>query len=812
MTSDFGQKTSDTIMLKNYLITTLRKLNRQKNYTAINVLGLALGITCCLFIFLIIQYELRFDRFHQKYDRIYRVVTDEKINDVVNFTMGTPAPMAQALRQDFPNLEKVAAIFGMYSGLFAITLEANTANRFQENNRVAFVEPEFFEIFDFPWIAGDPQTLAEPNGVALTEATAKKFFGAADPLGRTIRLDNQIDLKVIGIVKNLPIHTDFPFTAFISWKTVPHAGMPIDAWGNLSSNVNTYVLFAPNDSPAALQQKLSDFKNKYHPDAQDANKRVHKLQPLSEVHNDGRYGNYGQRATSKTTLWGLGLIGIFLLITACINFINMATAQAINRAREVGVRKVLGAFRSQLVTQFLGETFIITLLGAAFAVMLAELLLPNLNDMLRLQISFHPFSELSVFLFLLSLVAAVSLLAGLYPAFVLSQFMPALALKSKVRASAAGGLSLRRGLVVFQFVISQLLIIGTIIVTRQMDYFRNKEMGFDQNAIIVTPLPSNEAAKLQTLRHQLLQNSPIKNVTFGYASAASGNIWDTNLRHTLRGQEERFAADLKFADTEYVPTYNLKLIAGRNYVESDTMTELVVNETFARKLGFAPQDLIGKGFKMGRRPYYLPVVGVVQDFHTRPLQQEIRPCLLAARRTAYQEASIKIETQNIKETLAQIEKAWSTAFPEFVYSYEFLDQRIADFYQQERMTSQLFRAFSAIAIFIGCIGLFGLMSFMAAQRTKEIGVRKVLGATVPDILTLFSKEFAALIAIAFIVAAPIAYVTMNDWLTNFAYRINIGFGVFLLTIVITLLIAAITVGYRATKAALANPVEALRYE
>ena len=799
-------------MFKNYFITTLRKLNRQKNYTLINVLGLALGITCCLFIFLIIQYELRFERFHQKYDRIYRIVTDEKINDIVNPTMGTPIPMAPALRNDFPNLEKVTAVFGMYSGLFSIAREANTTSRFQENDCIAFVEPEFFEIFDFPWSAGDPKDLNEPNVAALTETTAKKFFGASDPVGRTIRMDNQADLKVIGIVKDLPLHTDFPFTVFISWKSVPITGMPMDSWTNLTSNVNTYVLFAPNDSPAALQKQLPDFKNKYHPDAQDANKRVHKLQRLSEMHYDGRYGNHGQRTTSKTTLWALGVIGIFLLVTACINFINIATAQAINRAKEVGVRKVLGAFRSQLITQYLGEAFLITLLGALLAVGLAEIFLSTLNALLRLKISFQPVADFSLLGFIATLVITVSLLAGLYPAFVLSQFMPALALKSKVRASSSGGLSLRRGLVIFQFIISQLLIIGTIIVTKQMDYFRNKEMGFEQNAIVTVPLPVNDAAPLQTLRNQLLQSSQIKNVTFGWSSAASGNVWDTNLRHTLRGQEETFASDLKFADTEYIPTYNLKLIAGRNYTASDTTTELVVNETFARKLGFTPQDLIGKTFKLGRRPYYLPIVGVVQDFHTRPLQEGIRPCLLAARRTAYQEASIKINAQNVKAALAHVEKVWSTTFPEFVYSFEFLDQRIADFYQQEQLMAQLFRVFSAIAIFIGCMGLFGLISFMAAQRTKEIGVRKVLGATVGNILSLFLKEFAALIAVAFVVAAPVAYFTMNNWLTNFAYRINIGAGVFLLTMAITLLIAAITVGYRAARAALANPVEALRYE
>lgn len=799
-------------MFKNYFVTTIRKLSRQKNYTAINVLGLALGMACCLFIFLIIQYELRFDRFHSKFDHIYRIVTDEKINDIVSETMGSPIPMAAALRQDFPNLEKVAVVFGNYGGLFAVAQDDGTVQRIQENERVAFVEPEFFEIFDFPWIAGDPKSLAEPNGVALTEEFAQKFFGNADPLGRTIRMDNQFDLKVIGVVKNFPSHTDFPFSVLISWKTLPQTGWDVEAWGNLSSNVNTYVVLPPNYSAQEFESQLVAFKEKYHPNAKDANKRVHKVQPLSEVHYDGRYGNYGQRAISKATLWALGLIGVFLLVTACINFVNMATAQAINRAKEVGVRKVLGAFRSQLITQYLAETFIITLLGAALAVVLVELLLPTLNNVLQLRIRFDLFGNSSIFAFLFLLTLAVSLLAGLYPAFVLSHFMPALALKSKLHTSAGGGLFLRRGLVVFQFIISQMLIIGTIIVTAQMDYFRNKEMGFDKQAIVTVPLPVNDAAKLQRLRTQLLQNSYVRNATFGYTSAASGNVWDTNLRHTLNGPEETFASDLKFADVNYIPTYALKLVAGRNYVESDTISEFVVNETFARKLGYSPHALLGKMFKLGSRRPYMPIVGVVQDFHTRPLQEEIRPCLLAAHRRAYYEASIRIEAQNMKEALSHIENVWSAAFPEFVYRFEFLDQRLASFYQEELKMSQLFRVFAAIAIFIGCIGLLGLISFVAAQRTKEIGVRKVLGASVIDILGLISKDFAVLITIAFAVAAPVAYFVMNNWLENFAYRIDVGLGVFAATIAVTLIIASATVGYRALQAALANPIEALRYE
>ncbi|MEK7729942.1 MAG: ABC transporter permease, partial [candidate division KSB1 bacterium] len=772
-------------MFKNYLLTALRKLNRQRNHTAINVLGLALGMACCVFIFLIIQYETSFERFHGKRERIYRVVTDEQMNEIVSPTMGTSMPMAEALRSDFPQLEKVAVTFGNYSGLFAITRADQTLARFQENDVVAFVEPQFFDIFDFPWLAGDPQSLSEPNSVALSEDAARKFFGEANPIGQTLQMDNQITLKVTGLVKNFPRNTDFPFHVIISWKTLPETGWDVESWTNLTSNVNTFVLLPPQFSVADLQSRLPDFKNKYHPDLKDANKRVLKLQPLGEIHHDVRYGNFGQRTTPKSVLLALGLIGAFLLLTACINFINIATAQALTRAKEVGVRKVLGAFRSQLVTQYLGETFVITLLAAALAIVFVELLLPSVNALLRLKLAFKPFDSFSLFSFLSLLILVVGLLAGLYPAFVLSRFMPARAIKSQVATSNNRGLFLRRCLVLLQFLISQLLIIGTLIVTQQMDFFRTKEMGFDQTAIVTVPLPANEVAKLQTLRVALAQDSRIKNVTCGFSSAASGNSWDTNLRHTLNGPEKTFASDLKFADANYIPTYNLKLIAGRNYVASDTVSELVVNETFAQKLGMTPQEIIGKSFKMGRRPY-LPVVGVVQDFHTRPLQEVIRPCLLAANWRGYQEAAIKLETANMKEALAHLEKTWSATFPEFVFSYQFLDERIADFYKEEQKMAQLFRVFAVIAIFIGCLGLFGLISFMAAQKTKEIGVRKVLGASVQNILLLFSREFALLLGVAFLLAAPVAYFVMQNWLDNYPYRIEIGAGVFGLALGLTL--------------------------
>ncbi len=797
-------------MLKNYFKIALRKLSRNRLYATINVFGLAMGMMCCLFIFLIITYELRFDRFHSKADRIYRITTDEVINDATSYTMGAPMPLAQALRNDFPSLEKVTVMFYAQNALFSIKSETGEIKRFQENEGVVCIEPEFFEIFDFPWIAGDPKSLSDPNNIALTETLAKKFFGEVNPVGQTLRLDNQIDLKIVGVVKNFPVHTDLPFTAMISWKTLPQTGVNVQAWGNMLSNANTFVLLPENFSPDELQSKLRALRQKYEPDDSDEN--LYKLQPLSEIHFDGRYGNYSEHTISKSTLFGLGVIGIFLLITACINFINMATAEAINRAKEIGVRKVLGAFRSQVMSQFMGETFIITLLGALLALVFGELLLPVLNSVLRLKITLGIFDNLELLGFLAALILVVSLLAGLYPAFVLSRFAPALAIKNKMSKGFGGGLFLRRGLVVFQFFISQLLIIGTIIVTLQMDYFHNKDMGFDKDATVVVSLPDNDATKLQTFRTELLRSNLIRKVSFNYSSASSGNRWDASLMHNVRGTEEEFVSDLKFADTEYLSTYGLELIAGRNYVPSDTISEFVVNETFAKKLGVAPLDLIGKMIKLGSRRSYMPIVGVVKDFNSTSLHEEIRPCLLAARRTAYQEAGIKINMQGADEALRHIEKNWTATFPEFVYNYEFLDERVAGFYAEEQKMSQLFRAFSSIAIVIGCIGLFGLVSFMAAQRTKEIGVRKVLGATMRHILIIFSRELAVLIVAAFAIAVPIAYVIMNNWLENFAYRIEIGAPVFVLAFISSALIAALTVGYRAIKAATANPVESLRYE
>jgi len=800
-------------MFKNYLTTTLRKLSRNKAYTAINVFGLALGITCSLMLFLLIKYELSFDNFHAKAARLCRVNTIYVRAEGESHDTGTPFPFGPALRKDFPELEKVAmADFDESYGLITIIDGDKAPVRYREKEGIVFIEPDFFDMFDFPWIAGNPKTLAEPNNVALTEELAQKYFPNENPIGKRIRLDNKLDLIVTGVLKNFPSNTDFPFKLLVSFITVKDLGRELESWQNTMSLLQTYVLLPENLSFKNLESRLPAFLEKYWTDKDGVDKRIHTVQPLREIHFDTRYGAFSGKVTSKATIVALALIGFFLIVTACINFVNLATAQAIDRSKEVGVRKVLGANRMQLIRHFMGETLAITILAVFLALALNELFLSHVAKILGRDLSLHLFGDTSVAWFLLMIGAAVSLLSGFYPALVLSGFQPALALKSKNTTKQGGGLTLRRGLVIVQFAISQALIIGTLIIAAQMDYFRNKDLGFNKDAIVTVALRNRDPLRLETLRTQLLQNAAIKNVSLAYASASSGNSWSTSYHHKLGDHLEKHVASLRFADARYFETYGLQLLAGRAYAECDTIKEFVVNEALVRQLGFAsPQDAIGEYLTFWDAPAK-PIVGVVKNFHLVSLHDEIKPCLMATNQRDYRQASIKINFQDAKAALQHIEKIWNATFPENVFEYKFLDDTIAEFYEDEEKMSQLLKIFAGIAILIGCLGLFGLVSFMAAQRTKEIGVRKVLGASAGDILALFSKEFAGLILVAFLLAAPIAYFAMNDWLENFVYRINVGLGVFLSTIVVTFVVAGATVGYRAMRSALTNPAEALRYE
>ncbi|HUQ96559.1 MAG TPA: ABC transporter permease [Chitinophagaceae bacterium] len=804
-------------MLRNYLLTAYRNLLRNKSYTAINVIGLAVGIAACLLIFLVIWFQTSFDNFHKKRDAIYRVVSEFNNPDGKGYSSGVPLPVAAGLRLDYPQVKEVASIYGGQSGLVSIPEEKNDVylKKFNEDRGVYFAEPQFFQMFDFKWLAGNSATaLKEPNTGILTKETAERYFGNWEAaVGKTIRHNNRNLIKITGILDNVPVNSDFPLKVVISFKTLKNTGAAanLDDWVSTSSDANCFIEL-PSSLPAStFNTYLKSFVKKHKPAEYVKDNLI--LQPFKDLHFDDRFGNFKGSTFSKELLTALSLIGIFLLVIACVNFINLATAQAVNRAKEVGVRKVLGSNRSQLIGQFIGETALITFTAILVALGIAAMTLPFLNQLL--QVPLHLSFDGSLFLFLLAVLLLVTMISGFYPAVVLSGFNPSTALKSKIAPKIIGGISLRRGLVVLQFCIAQVLIIGTLVIVNQMSFFRNANLGFDKEAIVAVPLPGDSISttKYDYLRDQLANQPGIKQISFSFATPANDGSWYSDFKFDHATKSTDFGANLKWADTSYFNLYNLQFVAGRPYMQSDTVREFVVNETLVKKLGLRkPQDIIGKELNFWDGSRVATVVGVIKDFHANSLRDPIVPVVMGCWKDVYQTMGIKIIPERATETLATIEKLWNQAFPENVYEYQFLDDRIANFYQQENQLSRLYKMFAGIAIFISCLGLYGLVSFMAVQRNKEVGIRKVLGASVSSIVYLFSKEFTILIAIAFLIAAPVAYYFMHNWLANFTYRINLDWTIFLLGILVSVLIAWITVGYKAIKAAMANPVNSLRTE
>ncbi len=801
-------------MLKNYFKITFRNLFKNKAYLSINLLGLTLGVACALLIFVVIRYQNSFDNFHTKADRLYRVYSYENKADKDSYNGGSSLVLPTALRTDFSDLEGITQVYADGSNMvFAIQEDGKAETTKYMEYRFAFVEPEFFAMFTYPLLIGEAKSaMKEPNSVILTEKIAKKYFGNNEKaIGKIIRWDNKLDLKVTGIAKDVPKNTDIRFEIFISYASL-HQFVDKEefiTWGSISSAYETFVLLPEKYTQAQVEARMPAFREKYI--TKNDQTRNYALQPLKEMHFDERLGNFNGSAVSLQMLWALGLISIFLIITACINFINLATAQAVKRSKEVGIRKVLGSSRVALIQQFLGETFFITTIAVLLAMVCAEYLLPYVNDLLGMEIEKHFLWNKETGFFLIGLTFVVTLLSGFYPALVLSGFNPVLAIKNSITSNHAGGMSLRRGLVIAQFAISQVLVTSTLIAVQQMDYFQSKDVGFNKKGVVVLTLPKNDSLRFNTLKAELQRITEIEKISFAMTSPASGNNAITNVGLTGKDSKDDVDANMKRVDADYLEVYGLKLAAGRNMMPTDTLNEVLINETLARRLGFkTPEEALGKTLRRGKSPK--PIVGVLKDFHVNSLHRGIDPVYMGAGIHRYETAGVKFSTKNTKEMMGKIEKLWSSVFPEYVFEYEFLDESLARFYQGEKQLSNLFKIFAFIAIFIGCIGLYGLVSFMATQKNKEIGIRKVMGASVGQIVYLFSKEFAKLLLVAFVIASPIIYYVMSGWLADFEYRVNIGWQVFVISIVSSALIACFTVGYKSLRAALANPVKSLRSE
>ena len=822
----FHGKLNRNYMFKNYFKIAWRNLTRNKSYAAINVTGLAVGIAVCMVIFIIIQYQTSFDNFHTKKDRVYRVLTEyhHAESGSISYGKDLPFPMPLGLKTAFPQIE-AAPIFASHDDQLLIPDENGTAAKvFKEQRGVFYTGPSFFKIFDFPLLAGSYESLKDPNNVFLTKEVAEKYFGDwKTAIGKTIKLqaggfifEHGTDvLKVSGILAGIPSNTDFQLKLVVAYGTGftgDYLAKSAD-WAQTIPDFGCYVLLPPNVAVDNFNQQLRAYSRK----AQSpGNNNSHIIQSLNAVHYDAEAGNYSNKTISHQLLNVLWMIAAFILLIACVNFVNLSTAQAVNRAKEVGVRKVLGSNKSQLQIQFIVEAFLIVTGAVVLAAVITILALPYVSKLLELSLSFDIFNNPAIILFLLTVTIGVTALAGFYPAIVLSRFNPVNALQRKLTSGTAKGISLRRGLVVFQFIIAQALIIGTLIIVKQMDYFMDQPLGFDKDAIVNVPfrVDSLRIARLEYLKNQLLSVNGVQAVSYSSNTPvedANDNWSALKFNHAIK--ETDFKAITKFADEGYIPAYKLQLVAGRNLQPSGYTREFLVNESLVKSLGIKnPNDILNKEISIWGDLIKCPVVGVVKDFNDRSFRNNLAPLLISTNNTMYNQAGIKLATKNISSTMSAVKQIFDKTFPDFVYEYKFLDDKIASFYKQENQLSALYKIFAAIAIFLSCLGLYGLASFMAVQRIKEVGIRKVLGASAGSIVYLFSKEFIILIAIAFAIATPIAWYYMHQWLQAYAYRISISWWLIAAGGLAAIIIALTTISFQAIKAAMANPVKSLRSE
>ena len=801
-------------MLQNYLTIAWRQVNKNRAYALINITGLALGMSCALLIFALVRYHYQTDRHHHHYDRIYQFTTRFTSPSGDGTIQGVPYPLGKAVRTDHPDIEQLAMLEEWYSPLIVVPLAKGPDRKIKEKQHAgAFVEPAYFRIFDYTWLAGGPDDLRQPGTVVLSADMARRCFGTtANVVGRTLRLDARIPARVVGVFADYQDNTDLAYPLMASWASLreQRGNRPEDEpFDNLNGSTHCFALFNSRFTAADWNRGVPSFVKKYNP--KNVNETAYRVALFSTMHLSPELGGI-----SRGLLVSLLAIGLLLIGTASINFVNLATAQALNRAREVGVRKVLGSTPTQLFWQFIGETAFIVLVATAAAIGLfaygQRLAHEYLSGPFRFTFYFTP----SVLGWLTLLVSGVILLAGLYPALVLSGFRPVVVLAGRLTTRQAGGISLRRGLVVAQFAIAQLLIIGLVVVASQLHYVRTKDIGFRKDAILTIHLPdgpNQDHSKMSTFHHLATALPEVGKFSYSMAGPPQ-STWTsyTKVRFESRSEDEPFSPQQAWVDAGYVGLYDLKLVAGRNLQPADTARETLVNETFAHRLGFnRPADVVGKVIhKGGFAP--LKIVGVLKDYNQLDLKERIAPLFLTTFADGYYSANVQLRSANYRQALSQLEKVYNQVYTNSVFEPEFVDQQLENAYRQEQTMGKLINFFAGVALLIGCMGLYGLVLFMVVQKTKEVGIRKVLGASVGSILWLFNREFVRLIGFSFVLATPVAWWVMDSWLQGFQYRISLGPGIFLVALLTTVVVVLLTVSVQSIRAALVNPVKSLRSE
>lgn len=809
-------------MFRNYITVALRNLSRHKIFSFINIMGLAIGLACCITIFLFVQDELRYDTFHSKADRIYRLNNNRIRDNREDFTAMTPPALGPTLVKDYPEVQKAVRFFDMNSPLVVY-----------ENKK--FFEPGFLladssalEIFTLPLLKGNPQTaLKEPYSLIITESTAKKYFGKEEPMGKTLIVSGDLKFTVTGVMKDLPEHTHLTINCLGNFNLlkdfIPQERLSNWVWHQFF----TYILVQENYDIDQLKAKLPAFINTYTAEetARSGTRYNFAFQPLKDVHLHSSHLEFdnAQRGDIQY-VYAFSAIALFALLIACFNFMNLSTARSAHRAKEVGLRKVVGANRKQLISQFIGESILLVSIAMVMAFILVYVTLPIFNEFSGKQLDLLPMLNVFSILGLLALVLVVGLLAGSYPAFFLSAFQPVKVLKGELR-SRLGGYSLRQTLVVIQFVISTILIIGTAIIFRQLNYLQNTNLGFSKEQLISLPIRNADMRRnFEGIKSELLQNPGITAAASCYG--LPGSIFAGDAVTIPGSTKDITSVNMFLVDYDYIPTLGMKMAAGRNFSKSfgtDAENGFIINETAVKDFGWnTPENALGKdihwnkwnvedasvsdSLKRGK------VIGVVKDFHYKSLHQKIEPLVLHIYPSAFEDIVVKIRPDQIKATLQFLENKWTRLDANWPFEYTFMDEQFAQKYESEQVFSKVFITFTLLSIFIACLGLFGLASFTAGQRSKEIGIRKVLGASVPGIVFLLSKDFLKLVLLSLVIAVPLAWYAMSSWLEDFAYRIDLDWWVFALAGALALLIALLTVSFQSIKAAISNPVKSLRNE
>jgi putative ABC transport system permease protein len=778
-------------MLKNYVKIAFRNIIKSKGYSSINIVGLALGMACCILILLWAQHELSFNRFHKNKESIYRAYQINRHAGGATPFSNLPQPVGPELQSTIPGIKHAIRVL---DGDFTVKYGDKIFNE----RGVLWIDPAFFDIFSFPFLEGEPLTsFADPYSVVLTKSTAEKYFGTEDPIGKVLTIDGSDQMKITGVVQDAPDNSTLQFDFLVPYSNLNATGFDVNQWKAHICQI--YVQLEKNALLEQVSDKITGLLKKHLPELDSDLK----LQPLLQIR---LYTLGGELGTMKYVII-FSIIAFFVLVIASINFMSLSTARSAKRAREVGLRKVIGARRSQVVRQFLGESLLITLLAFGLALVLVETLMPLFNQLSEKNLSLNLSSNIFMLFSLLGIALFTGFLAGSYPAFFLSSFLPVKALKGATQHGTKST-SFRKALVVFQFSLSIMLIISTVVIHSQLQYILTKDLGFNRDNLVYIPMNESIGSNFDVIKSEMLQNPNVMNVTRTF-QIPSYNKYSSEIEWEGQTADQNINFNISIADPDYLATMNIPLVQGRNFsARLDTdKSNCLINEEAAKRMGL--KSPLGTRITLGKKR---KIIGVVKDYHYMPFSYAIEPLILVYSPIMFRYAMARISGTDTLATIGHIEKIWNKFAPDYPFEYHFIDEDYERIYGSERRMGLLFRYFTVLAIVISCLGLFGLASFTAEQRTKEIGIRKILGASVVGLAGLLSKEFTKLVLMGNAIAWPAAYFVMKKWLEGFAYRIDISLTIFLLSGLLAFVVAVLTVSYQAIKAAIANPVDSLRYE